>query len=197
MSTQPRKSTTCCPTASPPPSPDHRALISKAPYAGRLLSVDPRTGTQCSQRSACSRYSVAIASTLGTSMTWCLSGCSSTPLRPPPQQRHASGLSSCTVVTRSGGSIIRSCFLCPGCPPRGLPVGSRVLRSGADGASLDGGFDEFDEFYPSLAFSSATSRRSSSMSFCCSAMISRSSLGSAVSICVLGSSLAGCQAHDW
>ena len=59
---------------------------------------------------------------------------------------------------------MRSCFLCPGWPPRGLPVGSRVLRSGTEGGSLEGGFDEFDEFCPSLAFSSATSRRSSAMS---------------------------------
>jgi hypothetical protein len=67
------------------------------------------------------------------------------------------------AVTFSGDTKSRWCRLCPRCAPRFFPVGGFGGARFTEGGSDEGGFEEFDEFWLSLAFSSATSRSSFSI----------------------------------
>ena len=65
-------------------------------------------------------------------------------------------------VMRVGGSIVRLCGLCPGCPPGPRPVDGLLGRE--PGGSDDGGLFEFDEFCATRPSSSATRARNRAFS---------------------------------
>jgi hypothetical protein len=66
------------------------------------------------------------------------------------------GTISCTF---EGGTSIRSCRLCPGCPPGLRPDRAFFGRAFARGPSLDGGFDEFLDDFATASFSAVSLER--------------------------------------
>lgn len=94
----------------------------------------------------------------GSSQTWYRSGWRVSMHTSPPHV-HCGGRSFCTRSTSSTGNSLRVFPLWPGCPPRlrwDAGLDSLPRAAAADGPSLDGGVDEFDEFVRSLSSRSAT-----------------------------------------
>ena len=73
----------------------------------------------------------------------------------PPQSGQQSSVWGSKWLTASGGNGDRRCCSCPGCPPRFRLF--PPLRGGFFGLtmSLDGGLEEFDEFFFALASSAS------------------------------------------
>src|SRR3972149_1379763 len=84
---------------------------------------------------------------------WSTSGSRRETTSVPPQSGQPSRVWGWKWLTSSGGNGDRKCCSCPGCPPRLRFL--HPLGSGFFGLtrSLDGGLEEFDEFFLALASS--------------------------------------------
>ena len=109
------------------------------PQGSSAQVVSPHAG----HASRCRWYSVTCGLISGNSHTWCRRGSGSLPESFSPQRRHSVGLRGFTSSQSSVGINGRSCFLCPGCPPRFF-FDLRLDDAGlAWGCTLLGGNEEF------------------------------------------------------